>query len=106
MHHSFLTLVLGTTGGAWLTSRPGHFTPRYVPWYPSSRWLGGPERWFGCLGEKNPVPTGIRTPDHLAHSLVAIPTTLLWLQKYAVSTDNDAAMNTYHTQRKGCVNMC
>jgi hypothetical protein len=37
--HSFLTLALD--GGAWLTSHPGHFTPRKESWCPCVwGWVG------------------------------------------------------------------
>jgi len=58
----------------WSTTRPGRFIPGKDPvsivW--EAGWTSGPV-WTG--GE-NLAPTGIRSPDRLARSLVAIPTEL------------------------------
>jgi hypothetical protein len=50
---------------------------------PINRRLGwAPEPvWTFCKRGKSHVPTRIQTPDHPAHSIDAMPTTLLWLQK-------------------------
>jgi hypothetical protein len=58
------------------------FWPRYPgkePRYPVNGRLGGPRSTF-WRKEKYLAPNGIRTPDRPAGSLVATPTTLLWLE--------------------------
>jgi hypothetical protein len=37
---------------AWLTSRPGRFTPVHKPRYPLNRKLGGPQKGFGRFTEE------------------------------------------------------
>ena len=59
--------------GEWSAARPGLLYPRGrpVPIVQEVRWPPGPDR----TGEES-RPTGIRSPDRPARSLVAIPTEL------------------------------
>jgi hypothetical protein len=68
-----LNLNLALDGGQRLTSRRDRFTSRKEPRNPLNRRLYGPENRSGRFWrrEKSLVPTGIRTPDCLARSLVA-----------------------------------
>ena len=72
--HLFLTSALGVE---WLISYPDHFIPEKEPKYPSNRRLGGPQSQSRCFEEKKNL--WIWTPDHLAHSIVTIPTSALQL---------------------------
>jgi hypothetical protein len=74
--HSFLTSALD--GDAWLTPCHGRFTVKETR-YPLNRRLGWSKSWSSRIGEEKISPSGIQTPDHLVHSLVTIPTMLLWL---------------------------
>jgi hypothetical protein len=64
--------------GGWVVSytlQP--LCPRKEPRYPCNIKLGEPQSRSGRLVEdKISPPTGVRTPDHSAIHLVAIPTTL------------------------------
>ena len=51
-------------GGEGSASRPSRSLPLGKNWYPLYRRLGGPV-WTGV---ENLAPTGIRSPDHPAHS--------------------------------------
>ena len=52
------------------TSCPGHFPPGKEHGNPQSRRLYGHQTWSGWFGKKkNLVPTGIKIPDCLGHSL-------------------------------------
>ena len=73
-------LNLGTLDGSeWLTLHPGCFTPGKEPQYPLNVRLDGLQSWYGHFGKKKNLlpPTGIRTPDTPAHSIVTLPITLL-----------------------------
>jgi len=69
--HSFLNTT--PDGGEWLASRPGRFTPDKERRYPLNRRLGGPQSRFRGFVKRYKflVPTGIRTPNRPARSLVA-----------------------------------
>jgi hypothetical protein len=59
---------VGTRRGVWSASRPDRFTPGKdpVPTVQKAGWA--PEPVWTCV--KNLAPTGIRSPDHPAHSQV------------------------------------
>ena len=63
---ALLFFNLGARWGGWSTSRPGRFTPGKDPVsiVQETGWAPGPV-WTGV---ENLAPTGIRSPDHPAHS--------------------------------------
>jgi len=62
-------------GGEWSAAGPGRNLPPGKNRYPLYRRLGGPQGRSGR--EENLVPTGFRSPNPLARTLVATPTKLL-----------------------------
>ena len=71
--HNFIPLYWWWGGGS--VPRYGRFTPRERPRYPLYRRLGGPQGRSGRVGKISP-PTGIRSADRPARSVVAVPTEL------------------------------
>jgi hypothetical protein len=78
--HSFLTF--GLTGGEWSASRPGRVNLGKEPLYPLA----------ARAGLESAHPSGIRTPDRPAHSLVSIPV------GYASSTKHNYTI--FHSLRR------
>jgi len=72
--HSFLASALGVE---WLISCPDHFTPEKEHKFPSNRRLRGPQSQSRCFEEQKNL--WIWTQDHLAQSIVTIPTLALQL---------------------------
>jgi len=64
--HSFLTLA--TKWRRWLTSCPGHFTPREESPYPLNKSLGGPRARLE-ISEKRKVSCPYWGPKHISCSL-------------------------------------
>jgi hypothetical protein len=71
---SIAVLFLQPQVDGWSAPRPGRFTPGNdpVPIVQEAGWAPGPV-WTGA---ENLTPTGIRSPDLPARSVVAIPTEL------------------------------
>ena len=78
--HRFLSSAL--KGDEWL-SLPGRFTPRKETRYPLNTGLCGTQSQAARF-----APTGIRTPDRPARSIVATPTTQRRLLKTPSKTIN------------------
>jgi hypothetical protein len=68
-------------GGKWSASHIVHDTAGGVPRRAlSKRPWGGPQNRSGSFGEKSLALTGIRTQNHVARSLVSVPTALSLLK--------------------------
>ena len=92
-------------GSEGLASRPDRSLPPGKAWYPLNRRLGGP---LGRSGEVRKIspPTGIRSRDRPARSVVAIPTELsrptlsAWTRPFHLSAEVKSERNYTSTYSK------